>query len=126
VKGKVTKLSAKLGNKYISLLSRGGRVSDRLEAVPLRMRKVANQTALVLELIDDFREGTYREVPWHVVAIASAGVLYAVSPADVVPDFGPWLGAMDDMAVMAVAIRWVEKDLRAYCRFKGYSEQEYF
>lgn len=124
-KQKLEELSAKLGRKYVERIGKGT-VSETLHRVPRRMRKVANQTELVLELIDDFRSGVYREVPWHTVAIASAGVLYAVSPADVVPDAIPFLGALDDLAVTAIAIRLVQKDLRRYCRFKGYAEEDYF
>ncbi len=120
------KLSAALGRQYLERLARKGRVSESLGSVPRRMHKVANQAALLLELIDDFKDGTYREVPWRTVAIASAGVLYAVSPADVIPDYIPILGTLDDLALLAVATRFIDEDLRAYCRFKGYDEAEYF
>ena len=123
---KVERVAEKLGVQYLELLGRRGRVSQTLRRVPRRMRKVVNQTELVLELIDDFRDGTYREVPWHSVAIASAGLLYSVSPADVIPEFIPLLGSLDHLAIMAVATRAIEKELRAYCRFKGYVENDYF
>ena len=123
---KLERVSEKLGVQYLELLGRRGRASDTLRRVPRRMRKVVNQTELVLELIDDFRDGSYREVPWHSVAIAAAGVLYSVSPADVIPEFVPLLGSLDDLALMAVATRAIEKELRAYCRFKGYAESDYF
>lgn len=126
LKRKVAEISEKLGRQYLRQLAAQGRLSRTFGRVPVRMRKVANQTSLVLELIDDFRDGTYRDIPWHSVAIASAGLLYTVSPADVVPDFIPFLGSLDDMALLAVATRFIEKDLRAYCHFKGYSEKEYF
>ncbi len=127
LRGKVEAVSAKLGRHFVSTLrQRNGRLSDSLGRVPRGMRKVANQTALVLELIDDFREGTYRDVPWHTVAIASAGILYAVNPADLVPNFLPLVGVLDDMAVIAIATRWIHEDLVAYCRFKGYDLNEYF
>jgi len=126
LRGKLERLSEKLGVQYLELLGRRGRVSETLRRVPRRMRKVVNQTELVLELIDDFRDGTYRDVPWHSVAIASAGLLYSVSPADVIPEFIPFVGSLDDLAVMAVATRAIEKELRAYCRFKGFAESDYF
>lgn len=104
LRARVEEISAKLGRRFISTLhKRTGRLSDSLGRVPKGMHKVANQTALVLELIDDFKDGTYREVPWHTVAIASAGVLYAVNPADLVPNFLPIVGVLDDMAVIAIA-----------------------
>jgi hypothetical protein len=36
------------------------------------------------------------------------------------------LGALDDLAVLGLATRHVQKDLRAYCRFKGYDQADYF
>jgi uncharacterized membrane protein YkvA (DUF1232 family) len=127
VRAKVEAISARLGRRFVSTLGRRtGRLSDSLGRVPRGMRKVANQTALVLELIDDFKDGTYREVPWHTIAIASAGVLYAVNPADLVPNVLPLVGVMDDLAVIAIATRWIHEDLVAYCRFKGYDVNEYF
>lgn len=124
---KVEEVSAKMGRRFVATLAkRSGRLSTSLGRVPRGMHKVANQTALVLELIDDFKDGTYREVPWHTVAIASAGLLYTVNPADLVPNFIPIVGVLDDMAVIALATRWIHKDLIAYCKFKGYDVNEYF
>jgi len=120
-------LAEKLGSKYLNLLTlKRGRVSSSLGAVPRKMHRVANETQLVLELIDDFVDGTYRQIPWHSVAVLAGAVLYSISPADVVPDTVPLLGVLDDLAVIAVAVRLVRRDLRAYCRFKGYPEDEYF
>ncbi len=44
---------------------------------------------------------------WGTAAI----VLYVVSPIDVVPDFIPFLGAMDDIVIVPLAIRWLLKRL---------------
>jgi uncharacterized membrane protein YkvA (DUF1232 family) len=90
------------------------------------MHQVANQSRLVLELIDDFKSGVYREIPWHSIVVIAGAVLYSVSPADVVPDVLPILGMMDDLAIIGLATRIIQKDLRAYCRFKGYDEAAYF
>ena len=120
------RVSERLGRGYLELLGRGGRLSEAVRGAPKRMRKVADQTQLVVELVDDVRDGTYRDLSWRSVAIASAGLLYSVSPADVVPEFVPLLGALDDMVVMALTTRWIARDLQAYCRFKGYTESSYF
>ena len=53
-------------------------------------------------------------------------MLYAVSPTDLIPDFIPIAGALDDMTVVALATRFVRKDLEAYCRFKGHDPELYF
>jgi len=108
------------------LVNRMGRVGSTMRSVPTNMHRVANQTQLVLELVDDFRAGTYRAIPWRSLVIIIGVLLYTVSPADVLPDTLLIVGALDDISLIALATRFVERDLRAYCRFKGYSEDDYF
>ena len=125
--GVVEKLSSHWSTRTLAkLAAKRGSVAQGLSDVPGRMHLVANQTGLVLELIDDVKSGTYRSIPWRHVAMLSAIALYAVSPADVVPDFIPLLGGLDDVVLMAIAARIARNQLRAYCRFKGYSSEEYF
>lgn len=109
-----------------TLVEKKGRLSHSMGAVPRNMHRVASQTQLILELIDDFRDGTYRKITWRSLALLVGAVLYAVSPADVIPDGLPIVGQMDDLAILAVVTRLLQSDLREYCRFKGYPEAEYF
>ena len=101
-------------------------ILTELRSIPDRMQRVTNQARLVMELADDFRSGRYREISWFSVAIAAASLVYAVSPGDVVPDVVPGLGALDDMVVLTLAMRLIEKDLRAYATWKSYRLEEYF
>ena len=123
----VAKATEALGRRYLQrLLGLRGDLGHSLDAVPERMHRTARQTQLVLELLEDVRSGNFRQVRWYSVTVAAAALLYAVSPADVIPDVIPLVGALDDVALLALAVRLLERDLRAYCRFKGYSEAEYF
>jgi len=120
-------LSHKWGDDHLRTLARKkGRLSTTMENVPENMHRMANQTQLILELIDDFRDGTYRKISWRSVALLVGGLLYTVSPADVVPDVVPFLGKLDDLAVLALITRLVNRDLREYCAFKGYLLDDYF
>lgn len=116
-----------LGQRYLErLTAKRRKLSETMASVPTRMHRVGNQTRLMLEAIDDFKCGEYRELPWRSVAVMAAAALYAANPADVVPDTIPFLGQLDDVALVALAVRIVQRDLRAYCRYKGYPEDEYF
>ena len=110
----------------LQLVPRQQSVMEALHEIPRRMQKVTNQARLVLELIDDFIDGRYREIPWHALAIAVTTLLYSVSPADVVPDYVPVLGAIDDVIIVAIGMSLVRKHLKDYCDFKGYDVKEYF
>ena len=117
----------RVGRSKLNLLGQKRKaVAAELRRIPDRMQKITNQARLVLELSDDFRSGTYRSISWVSIAIAAACLVYAVSPSDIVPDVIPALGALDDMVVLTLAMRFLERDLRAYCRFKGYPESQYF
>jgi uncharacterized membrane protein YkvA (DUF1232 family) len=101
-------------------------VTATLRRIPIRMQLVTNQVRLVIELIDDFAEGTYREVPWHSMAVAAVAILYSVSPADLIPDALPLVGNVDDLFVLGLALKLLGKDLRAYAVAKGYDPDDYF
>lgn len=54
-------------------------------------------------------------VPWYAKALLGAIALYAVSPIDLIPDFIPVLGLMDDLVIIplgiALAARLVPRDI---------------
>jgi len=47
-----------------------------------------------------------RETPLHVKLILGAGLLYVVSPYDLIPEWIPVLGVLDDLALAALLIAW--------------------
>ena len=61
-----------------------------------------------------------RETPWYAKALAALTVAYALSPIDLVPDFIPVLGYLDDVlllpALIALTVRCIPPDVIAGCR----------
>ena len=43
-------------------------------------------------------------VPWHVKRAATAIAAYALSPIDLIPDFIPMLGYLDELILLPIAI----------------------
>lgn len=62
----------------------------------------------------------HRETPWYAKALAFLTVAYALSPIDLIPDFIPVLGYLDDAILLplliALTIKAMPKDLFARCR----------
>lgn len=58
--------------------------------------------------------------PWYVKVLAVAIVGYALSPIDIIPDFIPVLGLLDDMIIvpvgLAICIKMVPRDVMKECR----------
>ena len=42
--------------------------------------------------------------PWYVKALAGAAAVYALSPIDLIPDFLPFHGLLDDIVVIPILI----------------------
>ncbi len=59
-------------------------------------------------------------VPWYAKALALIVVGYALSPIDLIPDFIPLLGYLDDLVLIPLGImlviRLIPADILAECR----------
>lgn len=83
-----------------------------LKAVPLKT--FFEDFLMLFALVKDYFNGTYREVPWWTIAAIGVALLYVLSPLDLIPDFIPFVGYLDDAAVIAACLKMVEKDLDKY------------
>lgn len=61
--------------------------------------------------------------PWYAKAMAGIVAAYALSPIDLIPDFIPILGYLDDLILVplgvALACRMIPKDVMAACRIRA-------
>ncbi len=61
-----------------------------------------------------WRDGSYRDVPWKSILVAIAGIFYFVDPIDIIPDFIPVIGYLDDGVVLAFVARTIHSDLEKF------------
>ena len=63
------------------------------------------------------------DTPWYAKALVAGVVAYAFSPIDLIPDFVPILGLVDDLILVplgiAVAIRMIPPAVMADCRIRA-------
>lgn len=64
----------------------------------------------------------HKRTPWYAKALIALVLSYAVSPIDLIPDFIPVLGYLDDLilipAGVALAIKFIPEDIIAECQAK--------
>lgn len=66
-------------------------------------------------------------VPWHVKLLIIIAVGYALSPIDLIPDFIPVLGLLDDLLIIPlliyVILKLIPEDVMQYCRREAETRQ---
>lgn len=82
------------------------------------LKKYTEIGKLMFGMLQDYRSGVYRNIPWFTIAAITFALLYVLNPLDVVPDFIPGLGYIDDFAIMTVTLRFLETDLHSYLDWK--------
>lgn len=56
----------------------------------------------------------YRVAPFWVIGSIVVALTYVVAPIDLIPDFIPFIGYLDDAAVVALCIMMIEEDLNRF------------
>ena len=74
---------------------------------------------ILVSLLKDYKSKKYREVPWRVIAAVVFAILYFINPFDIIPDFIPGIGYIDDIAVIAFIFASIEVELKKYAKWKG-------
>ena len=70
------------------------------------------------QMLGDYWNGCYREVPFATIAAIVGALAYLICPIDVIPDFIPVIGLVDDAAVIAICLKLVRTDIAAYRAWK--------
>lgn len=82
------------------------------------LKKYAELGKILVGMLSDYKRGFYRNVPWFTIGAITFSLLYILNPFDIVPDFIPGLGYIDDLAIFTFAMRFIETDLHNYLDWK--------
>jgi uncharacterized membrane protein YkvA (DUF1232 family) len=96
----------------------GGLVADAVGKLNIIPRGPFGETwpylLAMIRVIRDFQSGDYRDMAAPKLLIVIAAIIYFVSPFDVIPDWIPVLGHIDDAFVVSLALKSVRGDLDTF------------
>lgn len=91
-----------------------GLLEDVMKYLPKEgLKEVKDSVVLMYEYIRDIINGSYKDYDPVALAKIVAGLIYLVSPIDLVPDFLP-LGLVDDAGVIAWVFNTTKSELERY------------
>ncbi|MDH5640733.1 MAG: DUF1232 domain-containing protein [Nitrospira sp.] len=81
----------------------------------LRMiRRLRYDLPLLVRLLRAWKNGSYPGLSVRTLVSVAAALIYLLSPVDLVPDFIPGIGLIDDVAVLALLLHALAQDLAAF------------
>jgi len=116
-KGKAEKVIADRSKFSDLIKSAKTKAGDKKED----LKNVWSDFQTFLRLLKAYKNKRYKDVPWRTILYATAAVIYFVSPIDVVPDFIPIAGLIDDISVITFVAKALKSDL---IKFKDWEEDE--
>lgn len=73
-----------------------------------------------IEVMTLYRLARHPRTPWYCKLVAGASAAYALSPIDIIPDFIPVIGYLDDIVIVPIgmwlAFKLVPGDVLEECR----------
>ena len=94
------------------------KINKKLENIPFVGSYFADVPTLCL-MVTDYVKGTYKEVPFATMIGIVVALAYFLSPVDLIPDVVPFVGQMDDAAVILFAVNSAHNDIAEYKEWKG-------
>lgn len=99
------------------ILGKEDKIKDQLEN-GRGLEGYTSNLLLLMSLVKDYYQGNYRNIPYKTISAGVVGLLYVINPIDIVPDFIPFIGQVDDALVLKFCLKLMEKDLAKYKTWK--------
>ena len=82
------------------------------------MGSIWDQFQILLSLAKDYFNGSYKDISKNSILAIVAGMLYFLSPVDLIPDFILGFGLIDDVFILGLVIKQVSLDIQKYQKWK--------
>lgn len=88
------------------------------EQFPKKLKKSEKRISFLEDVIALYKYLKDDSVKWYRKLIVASALLYFISPIDNIPDLAPLVGYLDDLGVIAAAIKYIGSEIQPYYRFK--------
>ncbi len=93
-------------------------IMDKFKTIPV-LGEYLQYIPTMAEVLVDYIKGNYTQIPWRTIAAITVALLYVLSPLDLIPDWIPVAGYIDDAFVMKICMDLIKDDLDAYKAWKN-------
>lgn len=102
-----------------TMLAQAAEIRRRLKVLAADRPRMEQQAALALEIVSEHARGRCPQIPYYTIATLTVALLYFADPNDVIPDWIPNVGSMDDAIIFELAFGMARAGIERYCDWKG-------
>ncbi|MDF9392075.1 MULTISPECIES: YkvA family protein [Methylococcus] len=88
-------------------------IRERIAGIPL-LRDIWEEVEVLMDLVRDYWTGRYRDIPRWVVGALSFALLYFINPIELIPEFVPVIGYLDDVALLLLVLHLTREHVEKY------------
>ena len=103
--------------KTSAYVRKARKIFERLHNLP-RFESFSKNICNFCDLLSDYFDGLYENLPLSTIVAILAGLLYLVLPLDCLADFIPLIGWLDDAAVLGFVVLAEQNDVNEYLAWK--------
>ena len=85
--------------------------------------KIWDDLMALFRLVAAWAKGEYKDVPLKVVLLAISAIIYFLMPFDLIPDFIPVAGYLDDAAVVGYVIKSIHEYLEDFINWEKLKDE---
>ena len=93
------------------------RLEQKINDMPFVGKKFL-MIPVMISLVKHYVQRKYTTVPYGTILAVLSALIYFLSPIDIIPDFIPLAGYLDDMAVVGLCMNMVKIDIETYDKWR--------
>lgn len=110
--------------KSRKLLKNKDKLESMLSEIEVNLAKIPKignilaDVPVLVSMVRSYIKGKYKAIPVKSIISIISALIYLISPIDIIPDFIPGVGYVDDAAVIAFVVKCVLSDIEDYRRWR--------
>ncbi len=93
------------------------KAEKKLKGIP-KVGEKLSYIPIFIQMMKYYFTKEYTNLPLGTVIVIVSTLLYLCSPIDLIPDFIPGLGYLDDVAVVMACLKLVESDVKEFIQWR--------